>query len=168
MKARLGLHQASGLPATDLEADTKQCVGTGHTLLILSQRLRATFEASTLSRPLVVAAEFGSEDGEIASTLCLWTLLIGMLATYRRSNEFDWMQTEARKLLRSLSFTSRDEALAKLHDSSPAGSLPEGDFVDMVLQVFEGVATGAIGSYIDLYRFQSDSNELSTPNLVRW
>ena len=80
-----------------------------------------------------------------------------MLATNRRSNDFEWMQTEAQKLLRTLSFTSRDEALAKLHDFSPAGSLPENDFVGMVLKVFAGVATGAAGSYQENTYWATDS-----------
>ena len=71
-----------------------------------------------------------------------------MLATHRRSNDFDSMQTEAQKLLRTLSFTSRDEALAKLHDFSPAGSLPEGDFEEMVLKVLEGVDGKMIKQYM--------------------
>ena len=134
-----------------------QCIASSdHTILILSQRLRTVFEASSSSPPSREAHISGNEDDETASWLCLWTLLIGMLATYRRSNDFDWMQTEAWKLMQSLSFTSRDEALAKLHYFSPAGSLPEIDFVDMVLKVFTGVATGVAGDCIETTYWATD------------
>ena len=136
----------------------KQCIASNdHTIVILSQRLRAVFEASSLSQPSRKAPNSGREDDETASWLCLWTLFIGMLATYRRSKDFDWMQTEARKLMQSLSLTSRDEVLAKLHDFSPAGSLPESDFVDMVLKVFAGAAIGAAGSYQENTHWATDS-----------
>ena len=117
---------------TALELHLMMCLSTARTLGVLSRRLTLLYEAGTPFSDVDVVFD---ERGKTAATLCLWTLIIGMLATFKRSPDFEWMLTEAQRLVLSLS-CSEDEVIRKLNEFSPTACPPEDDFVDMIHKVF--------------------------------